>query len=110
MLKLLIKSIAGNVLTSIMRVHIADIDEGNLREARAAFFQEQGCLNKIWSLRQIFERRIRKGQAFGCLFVNFTGDFNLVYKGSPWAAMPKSKVNVKAQKESLYSKSKSATS
>ena len=92
-----------------MRVHIADIDEGNLREARAAFFQEQGCLNKIWSLRQIFERCVRKGQVFGCLFVNFAGDFNLVYKGSPWAAMPKSKVNMKAQKESLYSKSKSAT-
>ena len=59
--------------------------EANLREARAGFRKGRGCTDQIFTLRQIFERRIRHGKPFDCIFVDFSAAFDAAaLYGHPW--------------------------
>ena len=41
----------------------------------------------MFALRQVFERRLRHGKEFGCLFVEFSAAFDSIHRDSLWAAM-----------------------
>jgi len=41
----------------------------------------------IFELRQVFERRIRSGQKFVAIFINFSTAFDSVHRESVWKAM-----------------------
>lgn len=88
-------SIAGKLVTSIIRARMRSIYEANLSEEQAGFRQGRGCADQIFNLRQVFERRIRHGRHFGALFVDFAAAFDSVHRSSLWAALRKSGLPVK---------------
>ena len=101
--------IASKIITSIIRSRISAVYESNLREEQAGFRQGRGCSDQIFALRQVFERRLRHGKEFGCLFVDFSAAFDSVHRESLWAAM--SALGIPAKiigiLKSLYKKSQS---
>lgn len=98
-------SIAGKILTSIIRSRLSEVYEANLREEQAGFRSGRGCVDQIFNLRQVFERRIRHGRPFGALFVDFSAAFDSVHRESLWAALRKAGIPVKIVKmlRALYS-------
>jgi hypothetical protein len=80
-------SIAGKLLTSIIRERISALYEVNLREEQAGFRTGRVCTDQIFNLRQVFERRLRHGRPFGALFVDFAAAFDSVHRESLWAAL-----------------------
>ena len=80
-------AIAGKVLTSILRSRINNLYEANLREEQGGFRRGRDCSDQVFALRQVFERRIRNGQPFCALFVDFAAAFDSVHRKSLWACL-----------------------
>lgn len=80
-------SIAGKILSSIIRARMNDVYEANLKEEQAGFRQGRGCADQVFNLRQVFERQLRNGRDFGALFIDFAAAFDSLHRDSLWAAL-----------------------
>ena len=82
-------STAGKVLTSIIRSRITGLYESESREEQSGFRQGRGCIDQIFSLRQILERRIRNGRDYTATFIDFAAAFDSVHRSSLWSILRK---------------------
>lgn len=80
-------AVASKILTSIIRKRMNGHYESTMRESQAGFRQGRGCTDQIFSLRQVFERRIRHGKKFACIFIDFEAAFDSVHRESLWACL-----------------------
>ena len=82
-------SIAGKVLTTIIRMRISDHYEKTIRKQQAGFRKGKGCVDQIFSIRQCIERRLRFGQSTIITFIDFAAAFDSVHRDSMWKILQK---------------------
>jgi len=80
-------SVVGKVLLTIIRFRIKDHREERTSEQQAGLRTGRGCVEHIFCLQQVFERRIRSGQKFVAVFIDFSAAFESVHCESMWKAM-----------------------
>ena len=77
-------SIAGKVLATIIKNRLNDSIERHLDEYQAGFRPGRSCLDQIFTLRQVQEKRCRYGKALVVIFVDFAAAFDSVHRESLW--------------------------
>lgn len=77
-------SIAGKVLTTILRHRMQHHYERKLRERQGGFRKGRGCIDQIFALRQVLERQIRYGKPTVICFIDFAAAFDSVHRDSMW--------------------------
>ena len=82
-------SIAGKVLTKIIRSRLNIRYEASIREQQAGFRSGRGCADQIFALRQCFERRLRHGRPTVAVFIDFACAFDSVHRISMWKVLRK---------------------
>ena len=56
--------------------------ERNAREQQAGFRPGRGCADQLFCIRQVFELRLRSGQNFVVIFIDFAAAFDSVHRDS----------------------------
>ena len=79
----LISSIS-KVMFAIVKKRIQPARERNAREQQAGFSPGRGCADQLFCVRQVFERRLRSGQNFVVIFIDFAAAFDSVHRDSLW--------------------------
>lgn len=82
-------SIAGKVLTIIIRSRLEPLYESSCREQQAGFRRGRGCTDQIFTLRRCLERRLRHGQPTVVCFIDFAAAFDSVHRASMWNVLRK---------------------
>jgi hypothetical protein len=82
-------SIAGKVLTLILRHRLKPLYEITIREEQSGFRSGRGCTDQIFTLRRCLERRLRHMQPTVACFVDFAAAFDSVHRQSMWNALRK---------------------
>ena len=77
-------SIAGKVLTSIIRLRLLEHYESSIRRQQAGFRRGRGCIDQIFSLRQCIERQLRYGKSSIITFIDFAAAFDSIHRDSMW--------------------------
>jgi hypothetical protein len=80
-------SIAGKVYTTILRQRLKAHRDIRTRDNQAGFRSGRGCVDQIFTLRQLIERRLVYGKPFVIVFVDFAAAFDSVHRESLWKAM-----------------------
>jgi hypothetical protein len=101
-------SIAGKVYTSILRRRLKAHRDARTRDNQAGFRSGRGCVDHIFTLRQMIERRLLYNKPFVIVFVDFAAAFDSVHRESLWKAMAADGVprEIIAAVKDLYSGSK----
>ena len=102
-------SIAGKVFARILAWRIEPLYAICGRQEQAGFCAGRGCVDQIFGLRQIIEKRLRYQRPFLAVFIDFSSAFDSVHRGSLWNMMESDGVPVKIVRlfTALYTGSKS---
>ena len=73
-------SIAGKVVTTILRIRMHDHYEAKLRERQGG----RRCINQIFALRPILECQMRYGKPSVICFIDFAAGFDSVHSEALW--------------------------
>lgn len=82
-------SIAGKILTSIIRSRLEPLYESTCREQQSGFRRGRGCIDQIFTLRRVLERRLRHGKPTVACFIDFAAAFDSVHRDSMWQVLRK---------------------
>jgi hypothetical protein len=82
-------SIAGKILTTIIRSRMLRLYESTIRDQQAGFRGGRGCADQIFLLRRCIERRLRHGQPAVVCFIDFAAAFDSIHRDSMWAILRK---------------------
>ena len=63
-------SVAGKILTTIIRLRLIDHYEKIIRSQQAGFRSGRGCINQIFNLWQCIEKRLRHGKSTLIAFID----------------------------------------
>jgi hypothetical protein len=77
-------SIASKVLTGIIRRRLLDAREHQIREEQAGFRPQRGCIDHIFTLRQILEHRHTYRQPTIVVFLDLKAAFDSVFRKGLW--------------------------
>ncbi|KAK3760073.1 hypothetical protein RRG08_064743 [Elysia crispata] len=77
-------SIPSKVLAKIVINHISSAVDGKLREEQAGFRQGRGCIDQIFTLRNIIEQCIEWQRELYINFVDFEKAFDSIHRNSLW--------------------------
>ena len=80
-------SIAGKILTGIIRKRLEDHYEAIMRDQQAGFRRGRGCTDQIFAIRQALERRIRYGKPTVVCFIDFAAAFDSIHRASMWKVL-----------------------
>ena len=80
-------SIAGKVLTTIIQQRILSTIEHVTDEQQAGFKPGRGCVDQIFNLKQVQERRVKYEKDYVTVFVDFSAAFDSVHRKSLWNAL-----------------------
>ena len=81
-------SIAAKVYTKIIERRMRVKSEGLLWEAQGGFRNGRGCMDQVFSLRNIVEKRLAVGQKVFCGFVDLEKAFDRVIRKDLWGILP----------------------
>ena len=82
-------SIAGKVVTSIIRMRMSDHYETIIRKQQRGFSKGKGCTDQTFNIRQCIERRLRYGKPTIITFIDFAAAFDSVHRGFVWKILRK---------------------
>jgi hypothetical protein len=77
-------SVAGKVLMHILTCRIKPLYVDIGREEQAGFCAGKGCVDQIFCLRQVIERRKQYQKRLVAVFVDFAAAFDSVHRASLW--------------------------
>lgn len=80
-------SVAGKVLAQIIRARLQPFRESTTREQQCGFRPGRGCIDQIFSVRQVLEERIRCDKKTVAIFIDFKNAFDSVHRVSMWKAL-----------------------
>lgn len=77
-------SIASKLLASIVLRRLTDARESQIREEQAGFRRSRGCIDHIFTLRQLLEHRHLYGRPTLVVFLDIKGAFDSVDRCALW--------------------------
>lgn len=77
-------SVTGKVYSRILFERIREHRDARTREQQAGFRPGRGCIDQIFTLRQVFEKREAFRKPFVVLFIDFKAAFDSVHRESIW--------------------------
>lgn len=80
-------SVVGKVLAQVIRIRLQPLRETIAREQQCGFRPGRGCIDQIFSVRQVLEERIRSGKRIIAIFIDFKSAFDSIHRDSLWQAM-----------------------
>lgn len=80
-------SIVGKVFMRIIQSRLQRHHEQFSREEQAGFRPGRGCVDQIFSIRQLMEEKIRCGQRTVIVFIDFKSAFDNVHWPALWRAL-----------------------
>jgi hypothetical protein len=102
-------SIASKILTGIIRRRLLDARESTSREEQAGFRPNRGCIDQIFTLRQLMQHRHAYRQPTIVVFLDLKAAFDSVSRKALWNCLLKNGVPPKYVNllKELYSNSES---
>ena len=80
-------SVVGKVLAQVIRARLQAFREITAREEQCGFRPGRGCIDQIFSVRQVLEERIRCKKQTVAVFIDFKSAFDSVHRASMWKAL-----------------------
>jgi len=80
-------SVVGKVLAQVIRARLQAFREVTTREEQCGFRPGRGCIDQIFSVRQVLEERIRCKKQTIAVFIDFKSAFDSVHRASMWKAL-----------------------
>ena len=83
----LLLSIVGKVITNTIQSRLQALREQTSREEQAGFRPNRGCVDQIFTLRQLLELQTRCNKRLVVVFIDFKSAFDCIHWPSLWSAL-----------------------